>query len=168
MLSIINCITEPYLPQNYKIAHLYSAYVFADWKVIVPVPDYSSVRHPAGLLAYGSSSGRLPAFAVTFLSFVPNIIIRHFYYPGRSHNYSRGSCGGFSPHFPDGLSFFCTRPPFFQMLQVFSWAFKRVSLFVWFRNTFLLHCNVCISIYLSPVVSVSAKEGITRYRTQPT
>ena len=82
--------------------------------------------------------------------------------------YSRGSCGGFSPHFPDGLSFFCTRPPFFQMLQVFSWAFKRVSLFVWFRNTFLLHCNVCISIYLSPVVSVSAKEGITRYRTQPT
>ena len=102
MLSIINCITEPYLPQNYKIAHLYSAYVFADWKVIVPVPDYSSVRHPAGLLAYGSSSGRLPAFAVTFLSFVPNITIWHLL-SGQSHNYSRGSCGGLSPHFPGGF-----------------------------------------------------------------
>ena len=154
MLSIINCITEPYLPQNYKIAHLYSAYVFADWKVIVPVPDYSSVRHPAGLLAYGSSSGRLPAFAVTFLSFVPVFTVE-------------AAAGDFHPTSLT-VFHFCTRPPFFQMLQVFSWAFKRVSLFVWFRNTFLLHCNVCISIYLSPVVSVSAKEGITRYRTQPT
>ena len=25
------------------------------------------------------------------------------YCPGQLHNYSRGSCGGFSPHFPDGF-----------------------------------------------------------------
>ena len=107
MLSIINCITEPYLLQSYIFTYnlntffLY-AHVFTDWKVIVPVPDYSSVRHLAGLLAYGSSSGRLPAFAVTFLSFVPNITIWHLL-SGQSHNYSRGSCGGFSPHFPGGF-----------------------------------------------------------------
>ena len=116
MLSIINCITEPYLPQNYKIAHLYSAYVFADWKVIVPVPDYSSVRHLAGLLAYGSSSGRLPAFAVTFLSFVPvftveaaagdfhptSLTVFHFSVPDRL--FSR--CCKFSVELLKGYHFF--------------------------------------------------------------
>ena len=116
MLSIINCITEPYLQQNYKIAHLYSAYVFADWKVIVPVPDYSSVRHPAGLLAYDSSSGRLPAFAVTFLSFVPvftveaaagdfhptSLTVFHFSVPDRL--FSR--CCKFSVELLKGYHFF--------------------------------------------------------------
>ena len=121
MLSIINCITEPYLLQSYIFTYnlntffLY-AHVFTDWKVIVPVPDYSSVRHLAGLLAYGSSSGRLPAFAVTFLSFVPvftveaaagdfhptSLTVFHFSVPDRL--FSR--CCKFSVELLKGYHFF--------------------------------------------------------------
>ena len=142
MLSIINCITEPYLLQSYIFTYnlntffLY-AHVFTDWKVIVPVPDYSSVRHLAGLLAYGSSSGRLPAFAVTFLSFVPVFTVE-------------AAAGDFHPtsltvfHFsvPDRLFSRCCKfsvEPLkgYHFLSDFATPFYYTAMFV-FLYTFLL------------------------------
>ena len=108
MLSIINCITEPYLLQSYIFAYIFK-YIFPICICFCRLKGNS----PCPGLFLCQTSGRSPGlwfilrtpsrFRSDFLSFVPNIIIRHFYYPGQSHNYSRGSCGGFSPHFPDGF-----------------------------------------------------------------
>ena len=85
MLSIINCITEPYLLQSYIFyMHVYRL----------------KGNSPCPRLFLCQTSGRSPG--LWFILRTPSRF-RSDFFVLCPRFYSRGSCGGFSPHFPGGF-----------------------------------------------------------------